>query len=133
MQNLQWSDGPTMEHKRYDHACTTISGNKDLTGGVIVVGGEYSDDSVEILEFGSDRWKTVGKSPLANLYGNTVIQASSPEYILYSVGGAVGYSDYVKGIYGLTHSYTWTLVGNLTYPRSSHTSLNLKQEEIPQC
>ena len=133
MQNLQWSDGPTMEHMRYDHACTTISGNKDLTGGVIVVGGQCKDDSVEILEFGSNRWKTVGKSPLANLHGHTVILASSPEYILYSVGGMIVYSDCVKGIYGLTHSYTWTLVGNLTNARACHTSLNLKQNEIPRC
>ena len=133
MEIMKWSDGPTMEYKRYFHACTTIPGNKEHTGGVIVASGQFSDDTVEILEIGSNRWKTVGKSPLTNLYDHAVTPANSPEYILYSVGGTRMYSDYVKGIYGLTHSYTWTLVGNLTNARSYHTSLNLKQNEIPRC
>ena len=130
MEIMKWSDGPTMEHVRYWHACTTISGNKEHTGGVIVVGGKYSDDTAEILEFGSNRWKTVGKTPLANLNGHTVTPANSLEYILYSVGGKISNTDYVKGIYGLTHSHTWSLVGNLTNKRRWHTSLNLKQEVI---
>ena len=130
---MKWSDGPTMEHKRYYHACTTITGNKKHTGGVIVVGGKESEDTVEFLEFKSNRWKTVGKSPLSEIYGLTVAPANSPEYILYSVGGSVGKNNDVKDIYGLTQSYNWKLVGNLTNARFWHTTLNLKQNEIPRC
>ena len=130
---MKWSDGPTMEQKRIHHACTTISGNKENTGGVIVYGGDYSDDTVEFFEFKANSWKTVGKSPLTSINGHTVTLANSPEYILYSVGGMVGFKDYVKEIYGLTHSYNWTLVGNLMNGRAYHTSLNLNQNEIPRC
>ena len=133
MESMKWSDGPTMEHKRYYHACTTITGNKKHTGGVIVVGGKESEDTVEFLEFKSNRWKTVGKSPLSDIYGHTVTPANSPEYILYSIGGSLGYKNYVKDIYGLTQSYNWKLVGNLTNARYYHTSLNLRQNEIPRC
>ena len=55
MDIMKWSDGPTMEHRRSYHACTTISGNEERTGGVIVVGGDESEDTVEILEFESNR------------------------------------------------------------------------------
>ena len=132
MEIMKWSDGPTMEQKRYFHACTTISGNKEHTGGVIVASGQFSDDTVEILEIGSNRWKTVGKSPLTNLYAHAVTPASSPEYMLYSVGGSISWmnADDVKGIYGLTYSYTWSHVGNLRNGRNWHTSLMLKKEEI---
>ena len=132
MQNMKWSDGPTMEHKRVFHACTTITGNKEHTGGVIVAGGD-GGGTVEFLEFGSNKWITVGKTPLPNLHVHTVTPANSPEYILYSVGGKVSTFDRVNGIYGLTHSYSWKLVGNLTFDRSSHTSLSLKQKEILSC
>ena len=135
MEIMKWSDGPTMEHVRYWHACTTISGNKEHTGGAIVVGGytRGSEDAVEFLEFKSNRWKTVGKSPLSHIYGHTVTPANSPEYIFYTVGGSVGNDNCGKDIYGVTHSYNWKLVGHITNARSYHTTLNLKQNEIPRC
>ena len=140
-----------MEHKRRWHACISIAGNNKAKGGVYVIGGmdaeKNFENTIEKLEFGANKWVTKGEisGSLADLLLQTVAEANSQDYILYSIGGNKRYDTIFtrshglyqyrsqNGIYGLTHSYEWKLVGNLINGRIYHTSLNMLRKDIPNC
>ena len=130
-QTRKWSIGPEMNNTRHAHGCTTIPSTEQNNAQIIVVGGLLAESTVEILDVSSRSWFHVEKIPLENLKYNSLTASNSPEYKLYSIGGAYSRNFFGQAIYGLTCSNTWVHVGNLTYGRNSHTSLNVAKQGNP--
>ena len=135
VQKRIWSYGPQMSHRRRLHGCTFVPKTNKTRAQVIVVAGKHSEDTVERLDVVSKEWKTIGKTPFPNktleynaIRSPALIYANSTEFILYSIGGWSSLQGYgpLKGIYGLTHSYEWKHVQNLTMQRAFHTSVMLR-------
>ena len=129
-----------MLNRRRLHGCVYVPMTNKTGAQVIVVAGKHSLDTVETFDVSSREWKTIGKTPFPNgtleynaLRSPAVINANSMDFILYSIGGWSSYQSYgaFKGIYGLTPSYEWKFVQNLTKGRAFHTSLIVRN--VPGC
>ena len=128
-QTKKWSEGPEMKTARNLHGCTTIPSTEKRNAQIIVVGGSFNENTVEILDISSNSWFNAGNVPLPGPIANSLAVSNSPEYKVYSIGG----SPSGRAIFGLTQSNAWVHVGNLTEERRFHRSLNVDKEDIPGC
>ena len=123
-----------MNKARSIHGCIKIPQTSQRKSQILVVGGRYSDSTIETLEIGEDKWKVVGDTlPEVDLRWHAVTESHSPKYIAYSIGGESYSSHPVKSIYGIKEDFSFVKVGELKKPRYWHQSINLLKHEIPNC
>ena len=136
MNNGNSVHGPPMNEARINHGCATA--NYNGSDHVFVVGGMGDRipelDSMEVFNVNEGKWIDAFRS--ANLpvplSFPQVVEANSPNYIVYAVGGYGPYGS-VSTIYGLNYSKQWEKIGNLDIVRSSHATINIKSDEIQGC
>ena len=124
-----------MNKKRNLHGCAVSQYNGSPT--VFVVGGLDENgnrlDTVEILNIqGRKEWIILNSRLPRPLYALQAVTSHSSKHIIYIIGGN-GNDDYRAEIYGLNRTLDWESVGNLSQKRSGHVSLNVEQNEIPNC
>lgn len=132
------AQGPFMNEARFAHGCATASYNGSLH--VFVVGGKQKGEnrlsSMEVFNINEERWIDDFRSsnlpvPLSHFQ---VVQANSPKYFVYAVGGrAPNHPNQVSTIYGLNYSKQWEKIGDLESKRYSHATINIGSHDIPDC
>ena len=134
--------GPPMNTARSLHGCATASYNGSLH--VFVVGGmnDSSDnhapslDTIEVFNVNKEKWiKDFRTTKLPQpLEGHQVVQASSPNFFVYAVGGSNQGVTFSSTIYGLDRSKQWEKIGDLDTERYFHATINIGQRNsIPDC
>ena len=124
-----------MNGVRYDHGCAVSQYNGSPT--VFVVGGrdEWGSylDTVEMLNIQERKeWIVLNSRLPRPVVSLQVVTSHSSKYFIYTIGGH-GNGDDRTEIYGLNQTFDWELVGNLAQKCYSHVSLNVEQNEIPDC
>ncbi len=130
-----WIEGPELKYKRQLHSCGKIRRNKDSKEMSIIVAGGYNGSSylssVEILDEGSNEWKT-GPELLSAFARSQMI--GSPDGGVVLIGGDSA-SDPLS-IYQLPHGdkdAVWTKMDQkLKIGRSWHTAF-LVPDNIVDC
>ena len=124
-----------MNTARRLHGCATASYNGSLH--VFVVGGIHVKflDTIEVFNVNKEKWINdfrATKLPQP-LEGHQVVQASSPKFFVYAVGGSnISYSS--STIYGLNSSKEWERIGDLDTERYFHATINIgPRNSIPGC
>ena len=132
-----WSSkqGPSMNEARINHGCATASYKGAVH--VFVVGGYNRNylDSMEVFNVKEERWIEDFRSTKlpVPLYGLQIVQANSPDFLVYAVGGIDSKYDPVSTIYGLNKNKQWEKIGNLGTERYDHATINSGLNAIPGC
>ena len=133
-----WSSkqGPPMNEARYDHGCATASYKDEVH--VFVVGGTNENgysDSMEVFNVMEEKWINDFQNTIlpVPLYDLQVVPAHSPEYFVYTVGGADLNGNSISTIYGLNKNKQWEKIGDLKTKRFGHATVNYASNDIPKC
>lgn len=136
MATNDWSNGPRLSNKRYDHGCFSIKDNNMITE-IVVMGGYDSGrlSSTEILDVNSMTWTTGPALPIS-VYGNKGVQSEVGPYLGFSTGG-VGNGQVQRKIFGLKktngNSFKWKEVHSMTTGRWVHSVVNVPKSLLPNC
>ena len=127
--------GPPLNEARRYHGCATASYKGAVH--VFVVGGYNGNrlDSMEVFNVKEERWIEDFRStklpvPLDSLQ---VVQAHSPDFLVYAVGGVSNDILVVSTIYGLSRNKQWEKIGDLKTKRYWHATVNIASNDIPGC
>jgi N-acetylneuraminic acid mutarotase len=132
-----WTEGPKLKKERKYHSCRKIKRDKDNKGmSIIVVGGLYEStylSSVEMLDEGSNEWKTGPELPFGIGYSQ-MVEDQNGGVIL--IGGYSLSRRYLDTLYQLPHGgqeVVWTkMEQKLKTGRERHTAF-LVQDKIVEC
>jgi hypothetical protein len=133
----RWDEGPKLKYKRYLHSCGKIRRNNESQEmSIIVAGGEIrssSLSSVEILDEGSNQWKTGPELPLA-IFVSQMIEDQNGGVAL--IGGESSSGDNLDILFKLQHGgkdAVWTrMKQKLKDGRRYHTAF-LVPDNIVDC
>jgi len=128
-----WSEGPKLNEKRYDHACLV----DEETRTIHIMGGKGDNGRLKSTEkwiFGTDAWISGASLPEAVRY-SAAVSSNSEETIGYLVAGYTdnGYSSKVWSL--RRRDMRWIEDGSkrLKTPRAGHTVVNIPGDQIPGC
>ena len=127
-----------MYFARFGHGCATTSYRGSVH--VFVVGGKESGylglDSMEVFSINEERWINdfyLKRLP-EPLYFLQVVEAHSPDFLVYTVGGYdSGYNSPVSTMYGLTNNKRWVEIGDLKTRRSQHATISVESNDFQGC
>jgi hypothetical protein len=122
-----WTPGPALNNKRTRHKCGKIRRNKESHEmSIIAAGGFYSESqlsSVEILDEGSNEWKTGPELP-SEIEQSQMVEDQNEGVIL--IGGYSSSHGLLDTLYQLPHGgqgADWTpMVQKLQIARYRHTA-----------
>jgi N-acetylneuraminic acid mutarotase len=122
-----WTEGPQLKNKRSDHSCGKIRRDKQRQEMSIIVAGGWDKSSifssVEILDNGSNEWKTGLALPIA-IAESQMIEDSNGGVLL--VGGVISSDVNLDTLYQLPHGgqdAAWNKMENkLKIRRNRHTA-----------
>ena len=124
-----------MNEKREGHGCvmSTYNGSDSVfvVGGRKGVGGNDDLNTMEIYNSKQKKWVLQTSKLPFPLEGLQVIHATFPGYHVYVAGGDRRRLGTTSAIYGFTTNNEWKMIGNLTFKRYRHVSLNIPLEHIP--
>ena len=142
MATNNWSNGPSLSTKRFNHGCFRIKDNSVITE-IVVMGGYgsrylskiLSRSSTEILDVNSMTWRTGPALPFS-VIDNKGVQSEVGPYLGFSIGG-FGNWQYQRKIFGLKktngNSFKWEEVHGMTTARYWHTVVNVPKSLLPNC
>ena len=137
MATNDWSNGPRLSNKRYDHGCFSIKDNNMITE-IVVMGGYGSGylSSTEILDVNSMTWRTGPALPIS-VSSNKGVQSEVGPYLGFSTGGSDWRGQVQNKICGLRKtngiSFKWEEVHSMTTARLGHSVVNAPKSLLPNC
>jgi hypothetical protein len=134
--NERWTWGPELKQGRTGHSCGRIKKDEDSQEmSIIVAGGEDGRplSSVEILDEGSEEWRTGPNLPLSILWSQ-MVEDQSGGVIL--IGGSSDFNSSMDTLFHLSHGgqdAVWTqMEQKLKIGREFHTGF-LVPDNIVDC
>ena len=132
-----WTEGPELKHKRHSQSCGKIKRNKESREMSIIVAGGYERavvlSSVEILDEGSNEWKTGPELPFG-IWLSQMVEDQNGGVVL--IGGASLSTGYLDTLYQLKlggQEAVWTKMDQkLKIGRHYHTAF-LVPDNIVEC
>ena len=130
MKTEEWSQGPSMNQKRRNHACFY----DDQTNSIFIVGGSNGNRlaTTEQWRLDTNQWTSTPELPEPLRY-SAGVASKSGRFVGFVAGG---YNSGVSNkIHGLRRSdLTWELMPQkLQIARRKHSMVNLPFDQIPGC
>jgi hypothetical protein len=130
-----WTEGPEMKFKKHGQSCGKIRRNKDSQEmSIIVAGGAYGNDylsSVEILDSGSNEWRTGPELPSTSVFSKMVEDQKGGVVL---IGGYYPSNPSPDALYQLPHGgqdAVWTkMEQKLKIGRQSHTAFLVPDSSV---
>ncbi len=95
-----WTEGPELKNKRSFHSCGKIRRNEESQEMSIIVAGGSFLSSVEILDEGSNEWRTGPELPFG-IYRSQMVEDQNGGVVL--IGGYSSPGEYLDTLYQLPH------------------------------
>ncbi len=133
-----WVEGPELMTRRQEHKCAKIRRDKDSQEMSLIVASGYDSrynliSSVEVLDEGSNQWRTGPEAPLPMRQFQLVTDQNGGVVL---IGGGSRRIDFHDTLYQLPHAgqdAKWTLMQQkLKKGRSSHTAI-LVPDHLVDC
>ena len=128
--NEEWSQGPSMNQKRRNHACFY----DDQTNSVFVAGGYNGNYLASTEQWNLDTNQWISTPDLPHCLGFSAgVASKSGRFVGFVAGGYNG--DVTNKIYGVRRGdLTWEIMPQqLQTARHEHSMVNLPLDQIPGC
>jgi N-acetylneuraminic acid mutarotase len=121
-----WIEGPELKYKRYRHTCGKVRRDKESQDMSIVVAGGWGESflaSVEILDEGSNEWRTGPELPFGVRYSQMVEDPNGGVIVIGGESPEVDYLDTLLQLPNGGQDAVWTMmVQKMKTGRDHHTA-----------